>query len=672
MQADEAFALVGKDHQLTRDLSGGSFGNLFSEESSGRELALAMLERLLPVGPLPVVPVVPQSSSAMAAPTHAEPRAVASPPSPDRQVTGRTSALPSAEAGAPPSLPSVQTRPSVPVQPSVQSVQQQRRQQQQQQQQQQQAVAAMIAQAGMPPPGFPMSAPPSYHAAMSQALPTMPPQLPLTSALPSAIPRVAGESRAPPSVPASIMPGSAAHSLLGSSCCSALNAASSGMLSNSGGGFGGLNIGRYHGLSSNLSSSLNSLSNCLGSLSGGLVGTAISRGDSASSLGGLIRGDSASSLSGLLAGVGGGGGSGFGSSDRMSNLSAPGLSAAPAGLSSGGLSGGLNGGGGLAMSGGFASGAYPPLPSTDGDPLPPPSLASSSVASALNGNVPVAVPTGLHPSVSHNSSGAANATLVGLAHEAAVASAAASAASALSKGRSSKPSTGAHVAAAAAASAASRLIHAEAEASSGKATGSAHASSINRRTWSAEEDDTIRKCVEQMGPRWRQIAPLLPGRSDDSVRNRWKRLKEEADAAAQRRRGGPALSFADDSFAMSAASSTSSTTSISSHSRAAKRPAPEAADAAPKRQAASRQASIGSGRELDDDCENGQRISWSPHEDQIIVRAVQELGPRWCAVAERLPSRTDQAVRNRWNRLQQRARLQALTMLDAFKGSATA
>ena len=43
----------------------------------------------------------------------------------------------------------------------------------------------------------------------------------------------------------------------------------------------------------------------------------------------------------------------------------------------------------------------------------------------------------------------------------------------------------------------------------------------------------------------------------------------------------------------------------------------------------------------------------------MIVRAVQELGPRWCAVASRLPSRTDQAVRNRWNRLQQRARVQA-------------
>ena len=49
------------------------------------------------------------------------------------------------------------------------------------------------------------------------------------------------------------------------------------------------------------------------------------------------------------------------------------------------------------------------------------------------------------------------------------------------------------------------------------------------------------------------------------------------------------------------------------------------------------------------------------------MQAVQELGPRWCAVAARLPSRTDQAVRNRWNRLQQRARVQARTMLTAFQ-----
>merc|ERR1712087_692394 len=58
------------------------------------------------------------------------------------------------------------------------------------------------------------------------------------------------------------------------------------------------------------------------------------------------------------------------------------------------------------------------------------------------------------------------------------------------------------------------------------------------------------------------------------------------------------------------------------------------------------------------------RVSWSAYEDEVIVRAVQELGPRWCFVAARLPSRTDQAVRNRWNRLQQRARVQARTMFS--------
>ncbi|EOD39551.1 hypothetical protein EMIHUDRAFT_351454 [Emiliania huxleyi CCMP1516] len=52
-------------------------------------------------------------------------------------------------------------------------------------------------------------------------------------------------------------------------------------------------------------------------------------------------------------------------------------------------------------------------------------------------------------------------------------------------------------------------------------------------------------------------------------------------------------------------------------------------------------------------------MSWSAEEDEVIVTAVRELGPRWCAVAARLPSRTDQAIRNRWNRLQQRARVQA-------------
>jgi hypothetical protein len=227
------------------------------------------------------------------------------------------------------------------------------------------------------------------------------------------------------------------------------------------------------------------------------------------------------------------------------------------------------------------------------------------------------------------------------------------------------------VAAAAAASAASRLIHAEAEAS-GVARGSSRASSINRRAWSAEEDDTIRACVQQMGMRWRMIAPLLPGRSDDSVRNRWKRLKEEADAADERagRRIGSTSGFAYDDDGARYGGSTSArapkraASSELSAAAAAKRSAP--ATKQPPRQAAMKRS-----YDRDDDVEaggeGGQRVSWSSYEDQVIVRAVQELGPRWCAVAARLPSRTDQAVRNRWNRLQQRARVQARTMLNAFQ-----
>ena len=42
MREDEVLALVGEDLKLVRDLSGGSFGNLFSDEASRQELAMAM------------------------------------------------------------------------------------------------------------------------------------------------------------------------------------------------------------------------------------------------------------------------------------------------------------------------------------------------------------------------------------------------------------------------------------------------------------------------------------------------------------------------------------------------------------------------------------------------------------------------------------------------------
>ena len=225
------------------------------------------------------------------------------------------------------------------------------------------------------------------------------------------------------------------------------------------------------------------------------------------------------------------------------------------------------------------------------------------------------------------------------------ASRAAQAVAAVTSTRTPKAST---AAAAAAAQAASQLMHAEAEAgsdgrdSTGRPTNLGYPSEAagevlqqmlvgcppppraERKTWSAEEDAAIHSLIAQHGTRWRAIAPHLAGRSDDSVRNRWKRISEE--------RG---LKVPDSA-------------PVVQHS------------ATPTVKATPKQSSS-----------TGARSSWSRSEDQAIVNAVREFGPRWCSVATCLPQRTEQAVRNRWNRLQQRARVQAraLSLRRAAAGS---
>ena len=49
---------------------------------------------------------------------------------------------------------------------------------------------------------------------------------------------------------------------------------------------------------------------------------------------------------------------------------------------------------------------------------------------------------------------------------------------------------------------------------------------LTRKPWLASEDQTIIDSVHSMGFKWRVIAGMLPGRSDDAVRNRWNRLQE--------------------------------------------------------------------------------------------------------------------------------------------------
>ena len=113
----------------------------------------------------------------------------------------------------------------------------------------------------------------------------------------------------------------------------------------------------------------------------------------------------------------------------------------------------------------------------------------------------------------------------------------------------------------------------------------------NRKEWAASEDEAIRNGVMLLGTRWRAIAAMLPGRSDDAVRNRWARLQN---ASAGKPASAPRV----------------------------------------KREGAE------------------QRQSWTPEEDAVITSSVTEFGHRWNRIAERLPKRTEHAIRNRWHRLQ--------------------
>lgn len=126
-----------------------------------------------------------------------------------------------------------------------------------------------------------------------------------------------------------------------------------------------------------------------------------------------------------------------------------------------------------------------------------------------------------------------------------------------------------------------------------------------RKLWSAQEDECIMVYYEKHGAKWRDMArtmaaETLSSRSDDALRNRYYRLTAHRDK------------------------SPSTTSSESSSSRSTT---------------------------VHKACK--KRVSWTVAEDELILEMVYKFGDRllWKQVAELLPGRTSQAIRNRANRL---------------------
>lgn len=149
-----------------------------------------------------------------------------------------------------------------------------------------------------------------------------------------------------------------------------------------------------------------------------------------------------------------------------------------------------------------------------------------------------------------------------------------------------------------------------------------------RLTWTQDEDALIVASVRELGCKWRLIAQRLHDRSDDSVRNRWKRVRHLP---------------------------------IHNNGRDLKPLFNETKPAAPTGAGV-----VGGGG--GNDAGTGERVSWSVSEDETIMRSVDEIGNKWQKIALRLPGRTEHAIRNRFARLQSLANRGQPIVLTSGRG----
>ena len=126
-----------------------------------------------------------------------------------------------------------------------------------------------------------------------------------------------------------------------------------------------------------------------------------------------------------------------------------------------------------------------------------------------------------------------------------------------------------------------------------------------KQGWTREEDQHILHHVQVSGQKWSVIAAMLPGRTDDAVRNRYLRLQKKRMRGRYNRTEGSAPGNAPCTLTT--------------------------ADLA--------------------DCASVKKGDmWAAEEDQRIMEGVARFGQKWQQISELLPGRSANAVRNRYLR----------------------